>query len=55
MYFDSLDPNEPPCELFIKTLKGTHRASVGDYIIQGIGGEIYPCKPDTFVETYELI
>lgn len=54
MYFDSLDP-KPPCELFIKTLKGTHHASVGDYIIQGIGGEIYPCKPDTFVETYELI
>ena len=40
-------------ELFIKTLEGTHHVSVGDYVIQGIKGELYPCKPDIFEETYE--
>lgn len=38
---------------FIKTLEGVHHASVGDYIIQGIDGELYPCKPDIFAKTYE--
>lgn len=55
MYFDGLTPNEPPCELFIKTLEGIHHASVGDYIIQGVNGEIYPCKPDIFEKTYDEI
>ena len=40
-------------ELYIKTLEGEHHASVGDYIIQGVQGEIYPCKPDIFEATYE--
>ena len=40
------------CE--IKTLEGTMRADLGDYIIKGIKGEIYPCKPDIFEETYEV-
>ena len=39
--------------LYIKTLEGVHRASVGDYIIKGIKGEFYPCKPDIFEKTYE--
>ena len=39
--------------LMIRTLEGNHRADQGDYIIQGIKGEIYPCKPDIFEETYE--
>ncbi len=41
-----------PC-MMIKTLEGDHRANVGDYIIQGVKGEIYPCKPDIFEATYE--
>lgn len=42
-------------ELYIKTLEGEHHASVGDYIIQGVQGEIYPCKPDIFETTYEKV
>lgn len=42
-------------ELFIETLEGTHHVSVGDYVIQGIKGELYPCKPDIFEATYEAI
>lgn len=48
------DIGNMPGELFIKTLEGAHHASVGDYIIQGVNGEIYPCKPDIFEKTYEL-
>lgn len=36
----------------IKTLEGTHRADVGDWIIRGVKGELYPCKPDIFELTY---
>ncbi|MBO6550740.1 MAG: hypothetical protein JJ964_14110, partial [Rhizobiales bacterium] len=39
--------------MMIKTLEGDHRATLGDYIIQGVKGEIYPCKPDIFEATYE--
>ena len=38
----------------IKTLEGMHRASIGDYIIKGVKGEFYPCKPDIFKMTYEV-
>ena len=41
------------CE--IKTLEGTMVAHEGDYIIKGIKGELYPCKPDIFEETYEEV
>lgn len=41
------------CE--IKTLEGTMRGELGDFIIQGVNGEIYPCKPDIFEKTYESI
>lgn len=41
--------------LRIKTLEGTMEAMPGDYIIQGIQGEIYPCKPDIFEATYERV
>lgn len=37
----------------ILTLEGTMRADVGDYIITGVKGERYPCKPDIFHATYE--
>lgn len=39
----------------IKTLEGTMRADVGDWIIQGVKGELYPCKPDIFEATYEAV
>ena len=39
----------------IKTLEGAMRVSDGDYIIQGIKGEIYPCKPDIFEATYDKV
>ena len=39
--------------LTIHTLEGAHRANVGDFIIKGVKGELYPCKPDIFAMTYE--
>lgn len=42
-------------DILIYTLEGTMKASPGDYIIQGIEGEIYPCKPDIFQKTYEPV
>lgn len=42
-------------EVTIYTLEGNMRASVGDYIIKGVHGEFYPCKPDIFEETYEPV
>lgn len=39
--------------LVIKTLEGDMRAERGDYIIKGVNGEFYPCKPDIFEKTYE--
>ena len=41
--------------LLIKTLEGTLRADLGDWIIKGIKGELYPCKPDIFQATYEEV
>ena len=43
---------DDPWKLYIKTLEGIHHVSVGDYVIQGVKGELYPCKPDIFEETY---
>lgn len=39
----------------IKTLEGNHTVSEGDYIIKGVKGEFYPCKPDIFEQTYEKV
>jgi hypothetical protein len=44
-----------PDYALIQTLEGTMRAENGDYIIKGVKGEIYPCKPDIFDATYELV
>lgn len=41
--------------LFIHTLEGDYRALVGDYIIRGVKGEFYPCKPDIFEQTYKEV
>ena len=46
---------QDPWELYIKTLEGNHHVSVGDYIIKGVNGELYPCKPDIFEKTYERV
>lgn len=66
--FDTLPPNwllEPMEKedgitwsddgLHIPTLEGVHLASPGDWIIQGVNGELYPCKPDIFAKTYEVV
>jgi len=39
----------------IKTLEGVMRVDVGDWIIKGLSGEFYPCKPDVFEKTYEKV
>ena len=41
--------------LTIQTLEGDMRADYGDYIIRGVQGEFYPCKPDIFIKTYEAV
>ena len=41
--------------LEIPTLEGTMRADYGDWIIKGVKGEFYPCKPDIFAATYEAV
>ena len=41
--------------LEIPTLEGVMKASPGDYIIRGVQGEFYPCKPDIFEDTYEVV
>lgn len=40
---------------FIHTLEGSMEISEGDYVIKGIKGEFYPCKPDVFEQTYEQV
>jgi len=42
-------------KLFIDTLEGTMVAMPGDWIIRGVAGEFYPCKPDIFADTYERV
>ncbi|HFU4076811.1 TPA: hypothetical protein ACGO71_000721 [Streptococcus suis] len=41
--------------IVIPTLEGDMVAQKGDYIIKGVHGEFYPCKPDIFNETYEVV
>ena len=41
--------------IVIETLEGDMTASIGDYIIKGVQGEFYPCKPDIFEATYEIV
>jgi len=49
IFFDEKDT------LTIKTLEGDMKAIVGDYIIRGVEGELYPCKPEIFKKTYEHV
>jgi len=46
---------DTPEGLYIRTLEGSMKASKGDWIIKGVKGELYPCKPDIFEATYEAI
>lgn len=45
----------PSGKVTIETLEGTMTASENDYIIRGVQGEFYPCKPDIFELTYEFV
>lgn len=51
VYYDASSPTG----LSIDTLEGKHQVTEGDWIITGIQGEKYPCKPDIFKATYELV
>ena len=42
-------------DLMIRTLEGDMRATYGDWVIRGVAGEFYPCKPDIFAQTYEEV
>jgi len=42
-------------DLYIETLEDKMRADCGDFIIKGVSGEFYPCKPDIFELTYEAV
>ena len=42
-------------KLIIETLEGDHIVSVNDFVIKGVHGEFYACKPDIFRETYEEV
>jgi hypothetical protein len=48
-----IDPKDG--QFKITTLEGVHIANVFDWIIKGVNGEFYPCKPDIFEKTYELV
>ena len=52
-YTDVTDAANP--RFMIRTLEGEHIASTGDYIIKGLRGEFYPCKPDIFEKTYDVL
>ena len=45
----------PKSDLIIRTLEGDMVANVGDWVIKGVAGEVYPCKPDIFEATYEPV
>ena len=55
LFIHTLEGDHHVTELFIHTLEGDHHVTVGDYVIQGINGELYPCKPDIFEKTYEAV
>ena len=52
------EPSIVTCDLTVMTiitLEGVMTANPGDFIIKGVNGEFYPCKPDIFNKTYELV
>jgi len=53
LWIDDQDPKRE--KLVVGTLEGVYKIVFGDFIIQGVNGELYPCKPDIFEKTYELV
>lgn len=51
----SFKSEKPTGRHIVRTLEGVHVASPGDWIITGVKGEKYPCKPDIFAATYEPV
>ena len=49
----TIDPRDG--RMIIATLEGGHWVNLGDWVIQGVQGEYYPCKPDIFAATYEAV
>jgi len=49
------DPEEINPGLLIHTLEGVMRVNAGDFVIKGVQGEFYPCKPDIFEQTYDAV
>ena len=54
-FLEYIMPDGPPGRPFIKTLEGDMEITPGDWIITGVKGELYPCKPNIFDATYELV
>ena len=54
-FIDGFSGNNGADGILIRTLEGDLIASVGDWVIRGVAGEFYPCKPDIFNETYEPV
>jgi hypothetical protein len=52
---ESVRADSESSDLLIETLEGTMRGTVGDWLIRGVQGELYPCKPDIFAATYERV
>lgn len=52
---EATEDNPTGAYLQVQTLEGIMTASVGDFIIKGVSGEFYPCKPDIFEKTYEPV
>ena len=50
-----IDAYQTDKDVYIETLEGVMHASPGDWIITGVNGEKYPCKPDIFKKTYEAV
>jgi hypothetical protein len=54
-FSDACGEQAPFIELTIPTLEGSHIARHGDWIIKGVAGEFYPCKPEIFAATYDQV
>lgn len=54
-FYDYCEEVKEVGSMLISTLEGDMKASVGDFIIKGVNGEFYPCKPDIFAKTYEKV
>ena len=50
-----MGPGGADCEVIVLTPEGLMEAHLGDWIIRGVAGEVYPCKPEIFEQTYEPV